>query len=157
MGSIIDNNTVSPRFLIKALKDVEGANLDRIQVVKGWLDSEGVTHEKIYNVAWSDERVLNTNGKLPSVGNTVDTLTATYQNTIGAVKLATYWSDPDFESEQAAFYYVRVLEIPTPRWTTYDAVALGIPMPGDVPYSLQERAWSSPIWYQPPEKINEEI
>ena len=139
----------APSFLINALKDTEGANLDRIQVIKGWVDSKGQTDEKIYNVVWSDDRQIEADGKLPTIGNTVDTSKATYTNTIGSVQLKTVWSDPDFDPAIPAFYYLRVLEIPTPRWTTYEAVELGVPLPKEVPPTIQERAWSSPIWYQP--------
>lgn len=142
------NNAQSPSFLIWAIKDAEGANLDRIQVIKGWLDQDGNTQEKIYDVSWSDNRIKNQNGRLPAVGNTVDINTATYTNDIGAVKLETIWTDPDFDASSSAFYYLRVLEIPTPRWTTYDAMKIGVTPPKDVPATLQERAWSSPIWYQ---------
>ncbi len=141
--------TKAPSFLITAIKDGEGANLDRIQVIKGWVDKAGQTHEKIFNVAWSDNRTLNPDGKLPAVGNTVDLKTATYSNDIGAIKLQTIWKDPTFDASLSAFYYLRVLEIPTPRWTTYDAVTLGVDVAKDVPTTIQERAWSSPIWYNP--------
>ena len=137
----------APSFIINALKDSEGANLDRVQVVKGWVDQEGQTHEQIIDVAWSDNRVVGTNGKLPAVGTTVDLSTATYTNDIGATMLQTIWTDPSFDATVSAFYYLRVLEIPTPRWTTYDAVKIGVPLPSDAPATIQERAWSSPIWY----------
>ena len=139
----------APSFLIHAIKDSEGANLDRIQVIKGWVDKNGETHEKIFDVAWSDTRVKAADGQLPAVGNSVNMATATYTNDIGAVSLQTMWTDPEFNAEVSAFYYLRVLEIPTPRWTTYDAVALGVPLPSGVPPTIQERAWSSPIWYKP--------
>ena len=138
-----------PSFLIHAIKDGEGANLDRIQVVKGWADKEGQVHEKIFDVAWSDNREKTANGHLPPVGNTVNTSNATYTNDIGAITLQTKWSDPEFDASLSAFYYLRVLEIPTPRWTTYDAVAISLPLPKGVPPTIQERAWSSPIWYKP--------
>ncbi len=139
----------APSFIINAIKDSEGANLDRVQVVKGWVDQDGQTHEQIIDVAWSDNRVLDSNGKLPTVGNTVDLSTATYRNDIGATMLQTIWTDPSFDATVSAFYYLRVLEIPTPRWTTYDAVRIGVPLPSDAPATIQERAWSSPIWYTP--------
>ena len=139
----------SPSFLIHAIKDGEGANLDRIQVVKGWVDKTGETHEKIFDAAWSGNRLKAANGTLPAVGNTVNTSNATYTNDIGAITLQTIWTDPEFDASLSAFYYLRVLEIPTPRWTTYDAVAVGVPLPTDVPPTIQERAWSSPIWYKP--------
>ena len=141
------SNTTAPSFLIEAIKDSEGANLDRVQVVKGWVDKEGQTQEQIFDVVWSDNRVVGANGKLPTVGTTVDLSTATYTNDIGATTLQTIWTDPIFDASSAAFYYLRVLEIPTPRWTTYDAVRVGVPLPDDVPATIQERAWSSPIWY----------
>ncbi len=139
----------SPNFLIVASKDPEGANLDRIQVVKGWLDSAGHTHEKVYNVAVSDNRRIRRNGEVRPLRHTVDVDKANYLNTIGDVTLATVWTDPDFDPKQRAFYYVRVLEIPTPRWTTYDAAYFNEPRPEAVPSIIQERAYSSPIWYTP--------
>lgn len=139
----------SPTFLVAALKDPLGANLDRVQIIKGWLDSKGETHEKIYDVVWSGDRKPDAKGKLPSVGDTVDVPNATYTNTIGASELIKVWKDPDFDASQRAFYYVRVLEIPTPRWTAYDAKYFGIKMPPEVPMKLQERAYTSPIWYTP--------
>ena len=138
----------SPSFIIQAIKDSEGANLDRVQVIKVYLDNNGVSQEQIFEVVWAGDRKVDTNGKLPAIGNTVDVTTATYTNDIGAVQLQTIWEDPTFDANQSAVYYVRVLEILTPRWTTYDAVALGLPPLSNVPTSTQERAWSSPIWYQ---------
>ncbi|MEJ2273898.1 MAG: DUF3604 domain-containing protein [Woeseiaceae bacterium] len=139
----------APTFLIRAIRDPDGANLDRIQVVKGWTTGSGELNEKVYDVAWSGDRVPGANGKLPAVGNTVDIGTATYSNAIGAPLLAAYWADPDFDPAEKAFYYVRVLEIPTPRWTTIDAKVFGVERPDDVPASIQERAYTSPIWYTP--------
>jgi hypothetical protein len=140
----------SPSFLIKAAKDPASGNLDRVQVVKGWVDAEGAQHEQVYDVAWSDRREPDAEtGKLPPVGDTVDPATATYTNDIGAADLEAVWKDPTFDARQHAFYYVRVLEIPTPRWSTRDAVALGVPVPDGLPVTIQERAWSSPIWYTP--------
>ncbi len=139
----------APNFLVYALRDPIGANLDRIQIVKGWLDKKGVTREKVYDVAWSDNRVRGADGKLPAVGNTVDVANANWTNTIGASELGTVWTDPDFDPAQKAFYYARVLEIPTPRWSTYDAFRFGIDLPEGVPVSTQERAYTSPIWYTP--------
>jgi len=137
-------------LLIHAAKDPLGANLDRVQVIKGWLDAEGKTHERIYNAAWSGDRTLAEDGTLPAVGDTVDTDSAAYRNTIGTVQLATVWTDPDFHPGELAFYYARVLEIPTPRHQVYDAVALGMdPEETIQPKRIQERAWSSPIWYTP--------
>ncbi len=141
----------SPNFLIAALRDPIGANLDRVQVVKGWVDADGNTHEKVYDAAWSDDRVPGADGKLPAVGNTVDVATATWTNTIGSPELITVWTDPDFDPDQRAFYYARVLEIPTPPWYLYDVVRMGSDMPADAPTSQQERAYTSPIWYTPSE------
>ena len=137
------------QLMIWALKGPNSGNLDRIQVIKGWADEKGQAHEKIYNVAWSGDRSLDPNGKLPVVGNTVDITNASYTNSIGSSALKTVWTDPDFDASIPAFYYIRVLEIPTPRWSTYDAKALGIEPPKDFPATIQERAWSSPIWYTP--------
>jgi hypothetical protein len=139
----------APRFLVMASKDALGANLDRIQIIKGWVDAQGVTHDKVFDVVWSGERQIAENGKLPSVGNTVDLKTATYRNTIGEAQLATVWQDPEFDPAISALYYARVLEIPTPRWTTFDAVRAGLPLLDNVPATIAERAWSSPIWYGP--------
>jgi hypothetical protein len=139
----------SPVLLIRAIRDPDGANLDRVQVVKGWLDSTGTTHEQVYDVAWSGDRKRGADGKVAPVGNTVDVAEATYDNSIGTPALQAYWKDPRFDSNQRAFYYVRVLEIPTPRWTTYDAKVFGVKMPDDVPPSIQERAYTTPIWYTP--------
>ncbi len=139
----------APTFLVAALKDPQGANLDRIQIIKGWVDASGKAQEKIYDVAWAGHRKPGKDGKLPPVGDTVDLATATWTNTIGAPELATVWKDPDFKPSQNAFYYARVIEIPTPRWTLYDQVRFGVKMSKDVPLKQQERAWSSPIWYTP--------
>lgn len=142
-------NDTTLELMIRALKGPNSGNLDRIQVVKGWLDANGETQEKIYNVAWSDERQIDSAGNIPPVGNSVDISTATYTNSIGSAELGVLWTDPEFNPDAAAFYYVRVLEIPTPRWSTYDAVALNIDPPEDFPATIQERAWTSPIWYTP--------
>ena len=139
----------APTFMAIALRDPIGANLDRVQIIKGWLDAAGNTHEKVYDVAWSDSRKPDANGKLPSVGNTVDVAAANWTNTIGAAELAAVWSDPEFDSGQRAFYYVRVLEIPTPPWYVYDAFRFGIEIPKDAPTTQQERAYTTPIWYTP--------
>jgi len=162
----------APTFAVWALKDPDSGNLDRIQIIKGWYKN-GYPWEKIYDVAWSDGRkpagtkgevvkIVSTDGvhvstnyhtvppgKLPPVGNTVDVKNASYTNTIGDTQLSAVWTDPDFDPSQHAVYYVRVLEIPTPRWSTYDAKALGITPPAVVPATIQERAWASPIWYTP--------
>jgi hypothetical protein len=139
----------APTFLVAALKDPIGANLDRYQIVKGWMDEKGETHEKVYDVVWSGDRKPGADGKVPAVGNTVDVANATWSNTIGSPELIAVWQDPEFDPKQSAFYYGRVLEIPTPRWTTYDAKYYGLPVPTDVPASIQERAYTSPIWYKP--------
>jgi hypothetical protein len=140
----------APAFLIYAIKDPRGANLDRIQVVKGWLDASGESEEKVYDVAWSDDRVIGEDGTLPAVGNTVDVATGGYTNEIGDAQLSTVWRDPDFDPDQRAFYYVRVIQIPTPRHTLYDAIALSMePKDTKHPATIQERAYSSPIWYTP--------
>jgi hypothetical protein len=139
----------APTFLVAALKDPVGANLDRIQIVKAWVDASGQAQEKVYDVAWSGNRKPGAKGKLPPVGDTVDVATASWTNTIGAPELATVWRDPDFKPSQRALYYARVIEIPTPRWTAYDQLRFGIKMPKEVPMKHQERAWTSPIWYSP--------
>jgi len=139
----------APTFLVAALKDPIGANLDRYQVVKGWLDDQGELHEKVYDVAWSGDRQPDAGGKVPPVGNTVDVANATWSNSIGSPELIAVWTDPDFDPAQSAFYFGRVLEIPTPRWTAYDAERFGVePLPGTT-MMLQERAYTSPIWYTP--------
>jgi len=138
-------------FLVAALKDPIGANLDRIQIVKGWQDKTGALQEKVYDVAWGDaqKRKPDASGKLPAVGNTVDVPNASWTNTIGDPELITVWTDPDFDPALRAFYYARVIEIPTPRWTAYDAKRFGVQMPKEVPMTTQERAYTSPIWYTP--------
>ena len=133
------------------MKDPQSGNLDRIQIVKGWLDGSGKAREQVYDVVWgdADTRKLSRDGSLPLVGNTVDAKTATWTNTIGAAELQAVWQDPDFDPKVTAFYYARVLEIPTPRWTTYDAARFGVEIAQGAPVSLQERAYTSPIWYTP--------
>jgi hypothetical protein len=141
----------SPSFLVAALKDAIGANLDRVQIIKGWLDSSGELHERIYDVAVSDGRTIGSDGRCKTpVGNTVDVANATWTNTIGDTELITVWKDPDFDPNQRALYYVRVLEIPTPRWTAYDAKYFGLDdIPDEVEMVAQQRAYTSPIWYTP--------
>ncbi len=139
----------APVLMVYALKDPIGANLDRVQIIKGWLDTKGKTHERVYDVAWSDNRKPDSKGKLPPVGNTVDVATASWTNTIGDSELMTVWTDPDFDANEMAFYYARVLEIPTPTWYVYDAFRFDIELPKDAPTSHQERAYTSPIWYTP--------
>ena len=139
----------APTFLAAAMKDPLSGNLDRIQIIKGWLDAKGDVQEKVYDVAWSGDRKPDAKGKLPSVGNTVDVANATWTNTIGASELITVWKDPEFDAKQRAFYYVRVIEIPTPRWTAYDAKKFGVkPLPG-TNMTTTERAYTSPIWFNP--------
>ena len=145
----VSEDGAAPTFLVAALKDPLSGNLDRIQIVKGWLDAEGETQEKVYNVVWAGDRALDGDGKLPDVGNTVDVANATWTNTIGAAELIGTWQDPDFEANQSAFYYVRVIEIPTPRWTAYEAKRFGVEMDAAVPMITTERAYTSPIWYTP--------
>jgi hypothetical protein len=140
----------APGFMVQALRDPDGANLDRVQIIKGWLDANGETHEQIYDIAVSDGRQIGEDGRARQpVGTSVDIPTATYRNSIGAASFAAYWSDPEFNPAEDAFYYVRVLEIPTPRWTTYDAAFFGVPLPDMVPPTIQDRAYTSPIWYTP--------
>ena len=138
-----------PTFLVAALKAPVGANLDRIQIIKGWLDAKGDVQEQVYDVVWSDGRKPGVDGKLPPVGHTVDVANAVWTNTIGAPELITVWRDPHFDPTLRAFYYIRVLEIPTPRWTAYDAKYYGVKMPPEIPVIMQERAYTSPIWYIP--------
>jgi hypothetical protein len=141
----------APTFMVAALKDPYGGNLDRIQIVKGWVDASGRTHEKIFDVVWSqpNRRKPGADGRLPDVGNTVDVARATWTNTIGAPELGAVWTDPEFNPAERAFYYARVIEIPTPRWTAYDAAYFKVKMAPEVPMVTRERAWSSPIWYTP--------
>jgi hypothetical protein len=139
----------APTFLVAALKDPIGANLDRYQIIKGWLDAKGGVNEKVYDVVWSGDRKRGADGKVPPVGNTVDVDNATWTNTIGAPELIAVWKDPEFDPAQRAFYYGRVIEIPTPRWTAYDAKRFGVKMPKEVPMTITERAYTSPIWYTP--------
>ena len=150
--SVAPEGAAAPTFLVAALKDPIGGNLDRLQIIKGWLDAEDKLHEKVYDVAWSDNRIPNAEGKLTSVGNTVDVANASWTNTIGATELITVWTDPDFDIGENAFYYARVIEIPTPRWTAYDAKYFKVNMPEEVPMTTTERAYTSPIWYIPVKK-----
>jgi Protein of unknown function (DUF3604) len=149
MGQVLARSANSPAFTFWALKDPDGANLDRIQIVKAWVDADGEPQERIFNVAWSGKRQLRSDGSLAEVGNTVDLKTARYRNSIGSAMLMGRWTDPGFDPDDHALYYVRVLEIPTPRWTTFDAVRNRLPLLKDVPATIQERAWTSPIWYNP--------
>jgi len=142
-------SAAAPTCTVYARKDPEGANLDRIQIIKGWVDGKGDPHDKVIDVVWSGERKKGPDGKLPVVGSTVDVKKVTYTNDIGAAELMGSWTDPEFDPKRPALYYARVLEIPTPRWTTYDAVRNKLPLLKDVPATIQERAWTSPIWYAP--------
>ena len=140
----------APTFLVRALRDPDGANLDRVQMIKGWLDESGKAHERVHDIAVSDNRKIGANGRCETpVGSTVDPDQARFSNSIGATYFQAFWKDPDFEVGERAFYYVRVIEIPTPRWTTYDAKVFGISRPDNIPASIQERAYTSPIWYSP--------
>ena len=140
----------APTFMVYALRDSIGGNLDRIQIIKGWLDKNGKTHERVYDVAVSDDRKIDKDGRCKTpVGNTVDKKTASFTNTIGSSELGSVWTDPDFDPVEAAFYYVRVIEIPTLRWTAYDAALYGLDLQDEIPMVTQERAYSSPIWYTP--------
>jgi hypothetical protein len=147
LGPAPDGKT--PTFLVAALKDPIGANLDRYQIVKGWMDGDGALHEQVYDVAWSDDRQPDADGKVPAVGDTVDVENATWTNTIGAPELIAVWQDPDFDPTQSAFYYGRVIEIPTPRWTAYDVKFYGNKPLEGTRMKIQERAYTSPIWYNP--------
>ena len=151
MGGTLRSGQGRPSFIVSALKDPDGANLDRVQVVKGWTDKAGKAFEKVFDVVWSDpaKRRLAA-GKLPPVGDTVSVARATYSNSIGAPQLATVWSDPEFDAGQRAFYYLRVIEIPTPQWPAYDALRYKLKLPPGVRVKAQERAYTSPIWYDPP-------
>ena len=146
-GDLREATGDAPIFMVYALRDPIGANLDRIQIVKGWMDKKGKTHEKVYDVAWSGDREPGDDNKLPPVGNTVDLEAANWTNTIGASELTTIWTDPDFNADYEAFYYARVIEIPTPRWVLYDKVRLGAVIPEEAQLIHQERAYTSPIWY----------
>jgi Protein of unknown function (DUF3604) len=151
MGGDLRNapNGKSPTFLVAVMKDPYSGNLDRVQIIKGWMDENGELHEKVYDVAWSGDRKPGPNGKLPPVGNTVDVVNATWSNTIGAPELIKVWEDPDFDARERAFYYARVIEIPTPRWTAYEAKRFQVDMSDEVPMTTTERAYTSPIWYAP--------
>jgi hypothetical protein len=140
----------APSFIVRAQRDPDWANLDRIQIIKGWIDADGTSQERVYDVAVSDGREIGPDGRARDpVGSTVDIASATFTNSIGAPLLFGYWRDPDFDPAERAFYYVRVLEIPTPRWTTYDAARFGVALPTEVPPTVQDRAYSSPVWYTP--------
>jgi len=149
MGGTLKGDGRTPGFFVGAMADPNGANLDRIQIVKGWVDERGIPQDRVYDVVWSGNRKPGVDGKVPTVGNTVDLNKAIYTNSIGARQLFGTWIDPDFTANHHALYYVRVLQIPTPRWSTYDAVRNDLPLLEDLPATVQERAWTSPIWYTP--------
>ncbi|WP_237067139.1 DUF3604 domain-containing protein [Microbulbifer guangxiensis] len=148
-GDLRPTTGKAPTFVVHAMKETDGANLDRIQIIKGWVDGNGEQQSRIYNVALSGDRKAGADGTIPPVGNTVNEKDATYTNSIGESQLMVTWTDPDFDASQPAVYYARVLQIPTPRWSTYDAARTGLKRPEDLPVSIQERAWTSPIWYTP--------
>lgn len=149
MGGQLNRSEEAPTFVVVASKDPVGANLDRVQIVKGWLDGNGQSQEQVYNVAWSDERTKTSDGSLAAVGNTVNLTTGKVDNSIGAAQLSSVWQDPQFDSNQSAFYYARVLQIPTVRHSLLDALALGQEHAVEKPDTIQERAYTSSIWYQP--------
>jgi hypothetical protein len=149
MGGTLKAGAGAPSFTVHAMKEPDGANIDRIQIVKGWIDAKGEAQDRVFDVVWSGDRKPGKDGKVPPVGNTVDVAKAVWTNTIGSAELMGSWTDPSFDPKQHALYYVRVLQIPTPRWSTYDAVRAGLPLLEGVAATVQERAWSSPIWYSP--------
>ena len=149
MGGTLRGGAEAPSFTVWAMKEPDGANLDRIQIVKGWVDAKGEPQDRVYDVVWSGERKPGKSSKLPAVGNTVDLKTATYTNSIGATELVGSFTDPEFDPKVRAFYYARAIEIPTPRWTLYDTVKYKVTMDPKVPMVQQERAVTSPIWYDP--------
>jgi hypothetical protein len=146
-GQLPARSSKAPQFALSAIRDPHSGNLDRLQIIKGWVEADGSSRERIFNVAWSGDRQLDSDGKLPAVGNTVDAAAASYETSIGANQLATVWTDPEFNPQVESFYYARVIEIPTPRWTTFDRKLLEMPPPER--FSLQERAVTSAIWYRP--------
>jgi len=135
--------------MVYTLMDPENGSLDRIQIVKGWANADGTLNEKVYDVVWSGDRKMDGNGKVPSIGNSVNLENATWDNSIGATELKAVWTDEDFDPALEAFYYVRVIEIPTPRWTLYDVINYGAVMSDEVPMTQTERGYTSPIWYSP--------
>jgi hypothetical protein len=148
-GTLPASLAEAPSFVATAAKDPVGANLDRLQVIKGWVDAQGQSHERVYNIAWSDDRALSADGKLPPVENTVDMSTGEVDNRVGAETLSAVWTDPDFDAAQSAFYYLRVLQIPTARHSLLDAIAMGMDSAEGHPDTIQERAYTSSIWYRP--------
>jgi hypothetical protein len=151
MGGDLAPGNGAPSFMVGAMRDPDGANLDRVQIVKLWLDAEGEPMERVYDVAWSGGREPGADGKLPPVGSTVDLTIPTWTNTIGGSELRGLWTDPDFDASRSSIYYARVLEVPTPRWAAYDVVKYNIEVGPEVQLITQERAYTSPIWYAPPE------
>ncbi|WP_422361015.1 DUF3604 domain-containing protein [Reichenbachiella sp.] len=149
MGGDLSKSDKAPSFIVQSSMDPEGGSLDRIQIIKGWANADGSLNEKVYDVVWAGDRNVDENGKVPAVGNTVNVEDATWDNSVGATELRKVWTDPDFDPALEAFYYVRVIEIPTPRWTLYDQVRLGTELGEEVPLTAQQRAYSSPIWYSP--------
>ena len=148
-GDLTEGQNKVPAFMIYALMDPDGGSLDRIQVVKGWLNQDGTQEEKVYDVVWSGNRTPGTDGKVPDVGNSVNVEDGSWDNSIGSRELKAVWKDPEFDPALEAFYYVRVLEIPTPRWTLYDKLQYGAELTKDIPIFNTERAYTSPIWYSP--------
>jgi hypothetical protein len=148
-GDLATATSSAPTFMIHVMMDPESGSLDRMQVVKGWVNDDGSLGEKVYDVAWSGDREAGANDKVPSVGNSVNLEDATWSNDIGAAELSKVWTDTDFDASEESFYYVRVIEIPTPRWTLYDKVKYGSEMGPEIPLTTTERAYSSPIWYTP--------
>ena len=148
-GDLAAPSSDAPSFMVYAVMDPESGSLDRVQVVKGWVNVDGSLGEKVYDVAWSGDRKMDEIGKVPSVGNTVNLEDGTWSNDIGAVELSKVWKDPNFDASQEAFYYVRVIEIPTPRWTLYDKLRYEAELGPEIPLTTTERAYSSPIWYTP--------
>jgi hypothetical protein len=150
MGGDLNNaGSKSPTFMVHTLMDPLNGSLDRIQIVKGWANADGTLGEKVYDVVWSGDRKMDNNGKVPSVGNSVNLEDGTWDNSIGATELKAVWSDPDFDAALEAFYYVRVLEIPTPRWTLFDKIQYGAELSAEIPLTQTERGYTSPIWYHP--------
>jgi hypothetical protein len=151
MGSLLPDagEASAPAFNVWAQRDPRSGTLDRIQIVKGWLAASGGLQEAVFDVVWAGDRKPGPGGRLPPVGNSVDLRTAEYTDAIGAAELIGHWADADFDPNAPAYYYLRVLQVPTPRWSTYDAVRSGLPLLDGAPATVQERAWSSPIWYAP--------
>jgi hypothetical protein len=148
-GDLTSPASEAPAFMVLALMDPESGSLDRIQMVKGWVNADGSVSEKVFDLAWSGDREVDANGKVPSVGNSVNVEDATWSNDIGAAELSAVWVDPNFDASQEAFYYIRVIEIPTPRWTLYDVINYGAELDPSIPLTTTERAYSSPIWFTP--------